>query len=353
MVVLIILIFLLALSPILPFQGGAFFFFVIVNVNIQSGVVAYLQTAVIGLAALFGPQAVQSTFSGQAGVAVVISIFQLLSVAASLGQEGASMALILPQYTKNSASLSLSAYLFFGISTGCMVLALVSHTLLVRTAAYRKVMQPLDAARRALREDERIRAAEVSEHAPLLSRRDRSRPAANISPWEIGKNNVVYNLALSYVLVITLVCYLMSTVGTITHSIRIGCFSADHQYNPFRQSSFMGNYQLPRYLYFIPLPSFQCWRLVRSPPVLFPDAPRLVTVEATGVLVVAISLCRAIPRLQFIDPYLVAFRTNIVRCENTLHQLGSRLLRYRTCVRCLEWISRIYGDNGSVLFGTQ
>ncbi|KAF9517131.1 hypothetical protein BS47DRAFT_1340160 [Hydnum rufescens UP504] len=193
-VLLIILLFFLALSPILPFQGGRFFSFVIANDVIQSGVVAYLQTAVIGLAALFGPQALQSTFSGQAGLQWLYQYFNYCVLIAPS----------LPQGTKYGRSLALSAYLFFGISTGYMLLALVAHTLLVRTPAYQKVMEPFEEARRALREGETSQAIAASETDPLLSRYNRSRPVAKTSLWEIAKANIVYNVALACVLAITL-----------------------------------------------------------------------------------------------------------------------------------------------------
>jgi len=93
----------------------------------------YLQSAVIGVTALFGEQALQRYFTGQGAVGIVVSIVQYVSTAISVhgGEE---------QEQEDDHSLTLFGFIFFGLATLYMVVSLIAHSTLVRTPLYRSVV---------------------------------------------------------------------------------------------------------------------------------------------------------------------------------------------------------------------
>ena len=138
-IIITIMLLLLTISPILPIQDGIlFFFFIIINSGIQATAGGYLQSAVVGVAALFGEQALQRYFTGQGAVGIVVSIVQYVSTAISLRRERQMRRIGIT--FKQDGSLTLFAFIFFGLATLYMVISLIAHFTLVRSPLYCSVV---------------------------------------------------------------------------------------------------------------------------------------------------------------------------------------------------------------------
>jgi equilibrative nucleoside transporter 1/2/3 len=118
-----------------------FFAFVLLNGISQAALGAYLQTAVIIIASLFGPTAVQATMSGQAAVAVAVSGVQVFSAAVSVW--GLSREKI-AAYVSNGEPEERSAFVFFGLSTVFLIIAAAANGWLVTMPAYKAVAGSLE-----------------------------------------------------------------------------------------------------------------------------------------------------------------------------------------------------------------
>ena len=101
--------------------------FVIINSGIQATVGGYFQSAVVGVAALFGEQAPRRYFTGQGAVRIVVSIVQHVSTAISLQRERQMRRI----GSHQDGSLTLPAFIFFGLVTLYMVISLIAHFTLV------------------------------------------------------------------------------------------------------------------------------------------------------------------------------------------------------------------------------
>ncbi len=197
---LAILSFLLTASTYVHPSPGGFFAFVLLNAIGQAAAGSYLQTAVVAVASLFGPSAMQAVMSGQAAVAVVISGVQVLSAVASV--RGTS-----PQDTVVALSSSepeeQSAFVFFGLSTVFLVVCAVVHTWLISLPAYKAVVSQTAYAAR-------LDAAEVTGLLEESGRdvddgRDLRNTDQKNHVIRIAKTNRIFNFAVAYVFVVTLV----------------------------------------------------------------------------------------------------------------------------------------------------
>jgi solute carrier family 29 (equilibrative nucleoside transporter), member 1/2/3 len=212
MFLIVIMLFLLATSPILPLEGGFFFFFVIFNSMIQASAGSYLQTAVAGLGALFGPQILQYAFTGQAAVGVIVSVVQYISLAVSLGGDNFQDGTSAIQNEISKTSLSSSAFIFFGIATGYMILSLAAHALLIRMPAYLAIIKPFEQPREVLGEEEPSdNFLDQSENQPFLSGIIDVQFPRKGNIWEVANMNIVYNIAVAYAFVVTLVSFWIVT----------------------------------------------------------------------------------------------------------------------------------------------
>jgi len=129
----------IAVSAFIPSAPESYFGFSFTNATLQSAIGVYLSTSVTALASFFGPLAIQHVMSGQAAVAVVISIAQLFSAILAMGaktniKEGQK------SLVAGMESADTSAAIFFSISTFIMVCALVAHWYLRRMPVYREVV---------------------------------------------------------------------------------------------------------------------------------------------------------------------------------------------------------------------
>ena len=187
-----------------------FFPFVIVNAIAQAGAGSYLQTSVVAIASLFGPATMQAVMSGQAAVAIVVSSVQVISASASLRTSSARAAAI----AGNGDTEARSAFIFFALSTVFLVATAGANVWLTRMPAFRAIVAPAAgdephyARARSLSVDQSERrplvsdaadlsASGVHEHAHIGDKKSRI--------LRIAKKNVLYELAVAYVFVITLV----------------------------------------------------------------------------------------------------------------------------------------------------
>lgn len=166
---------------------------------------AYLQTSVIATASLFGPSAVQSMMSGQAAVAVAVSGVQVVSVAASLWSE--------PRLLSDDSAAERSALIFFSVSTLFLAGSAFAHGWLVRTPAYQHVASALENHPEKHTSDigqdderQRLVSDESSSHVGFASQ-DKS-----IDILRVARQNVIYEISVASVFIITLVCVLDASI---------------------------------------------------------------------------------------------------------------------------------------------
>ena len=186
--VLAILVGLLTLSTTVTYSPGVFFAFVLFNGIFQAAAGSYLQTAVVAIASLFGPGAMQATMSGQAFVGVVVSAVQLLSAAASLRASNAAAALNL-EFDEGRAEARAAA-LFFGLSTVFLCATLGAQAWLAKMPAYRAIVRPMEGIGKRRREEEEGVRELVREKGSIL---------------RVAKANVEYEVAVAWVFAVTLV----------------------------------------------------------------------------------------------------------------------------------------------------
>ena len=167
----------LTVSTFLHLPPGLFFAFVLLNGIAQASAGSYLQTAVVAVASLFGHTAMQSVMTGQAAVGVVVSGVQVLSAAASMSSAGAGQTV-----ASSSEPEEQSAFIFFGLSTLFLVVAIGVQTWFVSLSDYNTV----------------VRQASSEGHV--------AKTDAKGFMWRMTKTNAEFNFAVGYVFVITLVC---------------------------------------------------------------------------------------------------------------------------------------------------
>jgi solute carrier family 29 (equilibrative nucleoside transporter), member 1/2/3 len=136
---LVVLLTLLYTSTfITDINPSLFFGFAIANGVLQSCINSYFQTALVAIASWFGPLAIQSMFSGQAAVAVIISALQLLSAIESLRRSDFASGIVSSQPFKGRSSVDRAASTFFLVMTAGMIASLISHTYLTRMSIYKE-----------------------------------------------------------------------------------------------------------------------------------------------------------------------------------------------------------------------
>src|SRR5882724_2118176 len=133
---LTMLVFLLTISTFVPLPPSLFFSLVLINGVCQSSAGAYLQSAVMALASVFGPSAIQLMMAGQAAVGVLVSLIQVLSAGAGIHAGGPT--------GDEATSAARAAFLFFGLSTLFLVFTVASHGWLVTMPAYKMVVLPFE-----------------------------------------------------------------------------------------------------------------------------------------------------------------------------------------------------------------
>lgn len=198
------LVFILFTSTYSRPAPGVFFAFVLLNAAAQAAAGSYLNTSVVAVSSLFGPIAMQSVMSGQAAVGVIISGVQVLSAAGSI--HGAPDALA-KQADDDAAAQS--AFVFFGLSTVFLFVTAGAHAWLIRLPEYKAVIKPhgehsRDPSRR-LSIDSPVRRLSLSIPSSPDTMRGLVSGMEKGRIMRVAKANAVYEFALAYVFIVTLV----------------------------------------------------------------------------------------------------------------------------------------------------
>ncbi|KAG8950066.1 hypothetical protein FRC00_007876, partial [Tulasnella sp. 408] len=232
--------FTLTVSPFTPWSAGTFFAFVLLNALFQASFGAYFQAALVRLASLFGPYAIQAFFTGQAAVGVAVSAVQFVA-AALAGERKTSndspsndLTSLDDDKDRMLREASTSAFWFFSLSTGFLVFTYGTYLWLTKLPVYHEVVHPHLAPATAVEENEEaeIQEAEEDERSDDEGAHPMSRSMtesghllavhvesqvrdADVSVLGVAKLNLFYNIAVGYVFIVTL-----SIFPPITASIR-------------------------------------------------------------------------------------------------------------------------------------
>lgn len=184
---------------------GLFFAFVILNGLAQAGAGSYLQASVIAVASLFGPATVQSVMTGQGAVAVVVSGVQVLSAIASVW--GASPEAI-STYEADGVAEERSAFIFFALSTVFLLMTTAAHGWMITMPAFKAIVAPFERSKSAVLASE----GRSHERESLVSSGQPSIVDAKSQVFRVAKANITYEMAVSYVFVVTLVSWYFCAV---------------------------------------------------------------------------------------------------------------------------------------------
>ncbi|KAA1466077.1 hypothetical protein DENSPDRAFT_830825 [Dentipellis sp. KUC8613] len=227
------LTFLLTVSTYLHLPAGLFFAFVLLNGVAQAIAGSFLQTSVVAIASLFGPTVMQAVMSGQAAVAIVVSLVQVISAGTSLHTSGGEMIMV-----SDGSAEEKSAWAFFGLSTLFLVACTGANVMLTRTPEYHAVVAPIDESWT------RRLSGELGEQRPLVSP---DAPAGFADTKKrilrIARSNVLFEVAVAYVFVVTLSVYppLTISVQPTNPGIAPLLFSSMH-FLVFNIGDFLGRY---------------------------------------------------------------------------------------------------------------
>jgi equilibrative nucleoside transporter 1/2/3 len=189
----------LTLSTYFVPSPGIFFAFVLINAAAQATAGAYLQTSVIAVGSLFGPAAVQSMMAGQAAVAVVVSGVQVISSAASVAGKSHT-------FISDGSAEEQSAFIFFALSTAFLVVSAGVHTWLIRMPVYKLVAASLERKSKKNQAD----AVQDEEHRELIPSGSTALQSNKANVIRVAKINIVYEVAVAYIFLVTLVLELLT-----------------------------------------------------------------------------------------------------------------------------------------------
>lgn len=236
-----LIIVLLFFSTFGRYQPSTFFFFAILCAISLAICVSYLSTATYAGASLFGASYMQSMISGQAAIAVVVSVVQVVTSASSVwgSTPEAIAAFISNDGVEDGTAEQDSARTFFGISALFMISTFMAYAWMARLPTYKAtvgtleqnvkpegVLDSADGTRRLVCRD--------TDQASLEERNQIIR---------VFKANIIYEFALAYVFVITLAIFPVITItiqptNPNTHPL---LFNAVH-FLMFNLGDFLGRY---------------------------------------------------------------------------------------------------------------
>ncbi|KAI0921408.1 hypothetical protein AcW1_004606 [Taiwanofungus camphoratus] len=211
----------LTISTWIHLPPGLFFVFVLLNGIIQAAAGSYLQTAVVAVASLFGPKAMQATMSGQAAVGVAVSGVQALSSAISVHSAPS------PQVAPLAASRTpeeISASIFFGLSTAFLLASEGVHAWMITLPAYKTLVARSRNHRGSgteiagMSDELQSLTPDVSEHRRLSGKQQ---------IFRLVKLNLPFNFSVAYVFFITLCVFppitvSIQSVNPSTHPLLFG-----------------------------------------------------------------------------------------------------------------------------------
>ncbi|KAJ8475468.1 hypothetical protein ONZ45_g15594 [Pleurotus djamor] len=192
---LVVMTLLLTISTFFTFSPGIFFASVLLNGIIQSAAGSYLQTATIQVAALFGPSTVQAMFTGQGAVAVVVSGVQVASAIVSTW--GATQEAIATYTLGDGSAEERSAFIFFTLSTLFLIFSIAAHAYLISMPAYKVIAAPL--------EHKAVTGVTSEEIQGLVSSGRHDHHEEKQRFFKVAKLNTIYQIAVAYVFIVTLV----------------------------------------------------------------------------------------------------------------------------------------------------
>ena len=193
--------FLLTITTFIHIPPGFFFAFVILNSILQSAAGSYIQPAVIALASLFGSSAVQAVMGGQGAVGVVVSGVQVLSAHASIW--GTTPETVLTQ-SKDGVAEERSAFIFFALSTVFLVSNTGALAWLTAMPAYKTVVVHFEQRQK----NSRTTSGESDECRGLVTGGLSGVESEGHSQiWRVAKANMLYEVAVAYVFIVTLVSH--------------------------------------------------------------------------------------------------------------------------------------------------
>jgi len=224
---------LLTISTFFDVAPGLFFAFVILNGIFQAALGSYLMTSVVAVASLFGPIALQAMMSGQAAVAVAVSGVQVASSALFLA--GGTPDSIAANAISGSAE-ERAALLFFALSTAFLGLSALANDWLVSMPTYKTLIAPLEG-----KEGAETGSIEERQALTSLGRTSNSEEKARI--LRVAKSNVLYEVAVAYVFVVTLAVYppITTLVQPTNPKFHPLLFSGVH-FLVFNLGDFLGRY---------------------------------------------------------------------------------------------------------------
>ena len=163
----------------------------------QAAAGSYLQTAIVAVASLFGPSAMQSMMAGQAAVAVVVSGVQVIAAAVLLwGVPEDSIS----TFTIGNEAEERSAFVFFGLSTLFLLAATWANSWFFALPAYR-TMVPLER-----KYEQPFGTDNLDERQGLVSNGvldENSEKRRRI--LRVANANLIYEIAVAFDFIITLV----------------------------------------------------------------------------------------------------------------------------------------------------
>ena len=133
--------------------------------------------------------------AGQAAVGVVVNLVQVVGAAISLS----SRRRISAQDWRTPEEMS--AFMSFAFATCFLCVSLVAHCWLVRTPAYATMIAPFELRRLVAGEHEERQSLMSSSHWAQTTERETTRERI----VRVARVNVVYEMAIAYVFVVTLV----------------------------------------------------------------------------------------------------------------------------------------------------
>lgn len=185
---------LLATSTLFLLPSEIFVAFVLLNGAAQAAAASYLQAAVVTIASLWGPVAVQAMMTGQSAVAVAVSGVQVISAATSiLGG--------LRSFAGDGSAEERSAFIFFTFSLVFLVASAGAHSWLTNLPSYKTVVGSLE--QQVAKKGHHVSG--FGESQPLISRGRSDTSGDRSQILQVVKTNILYELAIGYVFVVTLV----------------------------------------------------------------------------------------------------------------------------------------------------
>jgi len=228
---------LLTLGTFIQFTETLFVTFIITTGIALAACGSYLQTSVVAVASLFGPTVIQSMLSGQAIVAVILSSVQLIS---AIGSVHASK--VAPT---DGVAETKSARLFFGISASFLFVCGAAYAWMTRLPSFQAVVPPQNNEPWTRR-----RLSISADLSPVIDRSDADSVPDSKIMWDrifiVARRNALYEIAVAYVFMITLVSFVVSSDSNMTNIICDNSLS----FRPLQYRLFP---PIPRYIHFFSL----------------------------------------------------------------------------------------------------